>query len=169
MMADTPLFLSIVTGNFFGFHRSVTVSNMRFSVRLRQEPMSPMHKHQQIPLKMAGTRTHTTFYSPRILSPVRLPFRHTGIPVFKASEKFLNASKKFVSCRLSGVKSNTSEGLALNQGSQRRFHVATFAKVLDGRKQPIRDCQKNNRCFERKVHCLGAKNACHFVVAIEKK
>ncbi len=25
-----------------------------------------------------GTRTHTTFYSPRILSPVRLPFRHTG-------------------------------------------------------------------------------------------
>ena len=26
-----------------------------------------------------GTRTHTTFYGPRILSPVRLPFRHTGI------------------------------------------------------------------------------------------
>ena len=25
-----------------------------------------------------GTRTHTTFYSPGILSPVRLPFRHTG-------------------------------------------------------------------------------------------
>ena len=25
-----------------------------------------------------GTRTRTTFYSPRILSPVRLPFRHTG-------------------------------------------------------------------------------------------
>jgi hypothetical protein len=25
-----------------------------------------------------GTRTHTTFYSHRILSPVRLPFRHTG-------------------------------------------------------------------------------------------
>lgn len=25
-----------------------------------------------------GTRTHTTFYGPRILSPVRLPFRHTG-------------------------------------------------------------------------------------------
>src|SRR6266704_2873750 len=25
-----------------------------------------------------GTRTHTAFYSPRILSPVRLPFRHTG-------------------------------------------------------------------------------------------
>ena len=24
------------------------------------------------------TRTDTTFYSPRILSPVRLPFRHTG-------------------------------------------------------------------------------------------
>jgi len=24
------------------------------------------------------TRTHTTFYGPRILSPVRLPFRHTG-------------------------------------------------------------------------------------------
>ena len=29
-----------------------------------------------------GTRTHTTFYSPRILSPVRLPFRHTGNPMF---------------------------------------------------------------------------------------
>ena len=25
-----------------------------------------------------GTRTHTTFDGPRILSPVRLPFRHTG-------------------------------------------------------------------------------------------
>ena len=25
-----------------------------------------------------GTRTHTTFYGPRILSTVRLPFRHTG-------------------------------------------------------------------------------------------
>ena len=25
-----------------------------------------------------GTRTRTTFYSHRILSPVRLPFRHTG-------------------------------------------------------------------------------------------
>src|SRR5438067_699696 len=25
-----------------------------------------------------GTRTHTAFYGPRILSPVRLPFRHTG-------------------------------------------------------------------------------------------
>ncbi len=27
-----------------------------------------------------GTRTHTAFYGPRILSPVRLPFRHTGNP-----------------------------------------------------------------------------------------
>src|SRR5262245_24555755 len=25
-----------------------------------------------------GTRTRTTFYGPRILSPARLPFRHTG-------------------------------------------------------------------------------------------
>src|SRR5206468_9914842 len=25
-----------------------------------------------------GTRTHTAFYGPRVLSPVRLPFRHTG-------------------------------------------------------------------------------------------
>jgi hypothetical protein len=25
------------------------------------------------------TRTHTTFYGPRILSPVCLPFHHTGI------------------------------------------------------------------------------------------
>ena len=25
-----------------------------------------------------GTRTRTTFYGPGILSPVRLPFRHTG-------------------------------------------------------------------------------------------
>ena len=29
-----------------------------------------------------GTRTHTTFKGPRILSPVRLPFRHTGNPLF---------------------------------------------------------------------------------------
>ena len=29
-----------------------------------------------------GTRTHTAFYGPRILSPVRLPFRHTGAPDF---------------------------------------------------------------------------------------
>lgn len=28
-----------------------------------------------------GTRTRTTFYGPGILSPVRLPFRHTGEPV----------------------------------------------------------------------------------------
>lgn len=27
-----------------------------------------------------GTRTHTTFYGPGILSPVRLPFRHAGLP-----------------------------------------------------------------------------------------
>ena len=31
------------------------------------------------------TRTHTTFYGPRILSPVRLPFRHTGAPCANAS------------------------------------------------------------------------------------
>ena len=29
-----------------------------------------------------GTRTRTTCYSPRILSPVRLPFRHTGRRMF---------------------------------------------------------------------------------------
>lgn len=33
-----------------------------------------------------GTRTHTTFYGPRILSPVRLPFRHTGAYRFMAPE-----------------------------------------------------------------------------------
>ncbi len=27
-----------------------------------------------------GTRTRTAFYGPGILSPVRLPFRHTGMP-----------------------------------------------------------------------------------------
>ena len=32
-----------------------------------------------------GTRTHTTFYGPRILSPVRLPFRHTGNCLFKST------------------------------------------------------------------------------------
>ncbi len=31
------------------------------------------------------TRTHTTFYGPRILSPVRLPFRHTGTRCANAS------------------------------------------------------------------------------------
>src|SRR5438874_1425507 len=33
-----------------------------------------------------GTRTHTAFYGPRILSPVRLPFRHTGNRSFCRSE-----------------------------------------------------------------------------------
>ena len=32
-----------------------------------------------------GTRTHTTFYGPRILSPVRLPFRHTGNRLFTST------------------------------------------------------------------------------------
>ena len=35
-----------------------------------------------------GTRTRTTFYGPRSLSPVRLPFRHTGgqFPALKISK-----------------------------------------------------------------------------------
>ena len=38
-----------------------------------------------------GTRTHTTFYGPRILSPVRLPFRHTGIIDYEEFTNDLNA------------------------------------------------------------------------------
>ena len=37
-----------------------------------------------------GTRTHTTFYGPRILSPVRLPFRHTGNLMFAVLSVSLN-------------------------------------------------------------------------------
>jgi hypothetical protein len=37
-----------------------------------------------------GTRTHTTFYGPRILSPVRLPFRHTGNLMFAILSVSLN-------------------------------------------------------------------------------
>ena len=37
-----------------------------------------------------GTRTRTAFYGPGILSPVRLPFRHTG----KARIKYLLMSSK---------------------------------------------------------------------------
>jgi hypothetical protein len=35
-------------------------------------------KHRSAVGAGGRTRTDTTFYGPRILSPVRLPFRHTG-------------------------------------------------------------------------------------------
>jgi hypothetical protein len=38
------------------------------------------------------TRTDTTFYGPRILSPVRLPFRHTGAR--QGSQKFLTGARR---------------------------------------------------------------------------
>ena len=47
-----------------------------------------------------GTRTHTTFYGPGILSPVRLPFRHTGTTSDQARpdsyRKVLNSRKRRV-------------------------------------------------------------------------
>ena len=40
-----------------------------------------------------GTRTRTTFYSPRILSPVRLPFRHTGYLLFTTFPAVLSLTR----------------------------------------------------------------------------
>ena len=42
------------------------------------------------------TRTDTTFYGPRILSPVRLPFRHTG------NYLFLKKQRSFEACEALG-------------------------------------------------------------------
>ena len=48
-----------------------------------------------------GTRTRTTFYSPGILSPVRLPFRHTGNilaqtqPLPRSQKQLAGASSRF--------------------------------------------------------------------------
>src|SRR5271169_195753 len=57
-------------GDSFAFMRE-TVSKLSPNVRCYR--ISPINTGAG-----GGTRTHTTFYGPRILSPVRLPFRHTG-------------------------------------------------------------------------------------------
>ena len=56
-------------------------------------------EHQQVKTGAGGgTRTRTSCYGPRILSPVRLPFRHTGNRLSASSggkfSKFLHGRKQ---------------------------------------------------------------------------
>jgi hypothetical protein len=45
-------------------------------------------EHQQVKTGAGGgTRTRTSCYGPRILSPVRLPFRHSGKPCHLANAR----------------------------------------------------------------------------------
>ena len=89
-----------------------------------------------------GTRTHTTFYSPGILSPVRLPFRHTGNLMFTAIPYGSDDQHPPVPpvVRLLQPERRqprvTAKGKFRNTG--RRSRGARFTKVLAGRKQPIR-------------------------------
>ena len=78
-----------------------------------------------------GTRTHTTFYSPRILSPVRLPFRHTGNRLLTSRFVMLPTTKTFRATICATM-------IAPNRSSHIAITGNNFAKVPDGRKQPIR-------------------------------
>lgn len=69
-----------------------------------------------------GTRTHTPFYGPRILSPVRLPFRHTGA---------------FATNRVRTCKPSVARPANPPYRIKRPAHFLIFAKVPHRRKQPM--------------------------------
>ena len=79
-----------------------------------------------------GTRTRTTFYGPRILSPVRLPFRHTGNIAttiacnysFAPCLKLLRYLPRFT----------VMNGLA----TSRTLPASIYQKVFDSRKRRVR-------------------------------
>src|SRR5437867_8597023 len=99
-----------------------------------------------------GTRTHTAFYGPRILSPVRLPFRHTGNRVFsKDLRNFvyeLDARATFCATVTAMTSNVTQSDTAAKHARQSR--AAVFTKAVDGRKQPVRGLWiRNGRYYGR--------------------
>ena len=72
----------------------------------------------------------------RILSPVRLPFRHTGNPM-KSRVYALSKRSRLILChqlcRCWGMKRYPTESTEPD-GNTRQSHAPSFAKVLHGRK-----------------------------------
>src|SRR5688500_16471281 len=84
-----------------------------------------------------GTRTRTTFYSPGILSPVRLPFRHTGNTIISYLQykprDYLRLARYLVPMQ--------------SAASRRRPHPNAYRKVLDSRKRRVRGMWQRNDHF----------------------
>ena len=74
-----------------------------------------------------GTRTHTTFYGPGILSPVRLPFRHTGNPV---SSLRRHKYSKVCDNRKQAIRGDgVAVARSINSGTEERF-LPDFVRAL---------------------------------------
>jgi hypothetical protein len=83
----------------------------------------------------------------KILSPVRLPFRHTGNIDLQAGSEYLKLAAEPCAalCALSWCGCIEDSAMQGNSGISRtgdgngpNTHGLTFANVLDGRKLPIR-------------------------------
>jgi len=88
-----------------------------------------------------------------ILSPVRLPFRHTGKPMSTIVECI--SEKEYLTSRcFNAMERNASQRSSDCCKSTRanvRFHAATFAKVPAGRKQPVRGLGQRGGAILRAV------------------
>ena len=82
---------------------------------------------------MAGLEPARSF-DQRILSPLRLPFRHIGSP-----EKPMTCDgewdRRLTGCSSSGAKRNATVGKVDGGASQRR---SSYRKAVDGRNAPVR-------------------------------
>ncbi|MDB6038227.1 MAG: hypothetical protein JWM99_2068, partial [Verrucomicrobiales bacterium] len=74
------------------------------------------------------TRTDTGFYTPRILSPVRLPFRHTGKSTFEPLRSRIDRTRLSENYKHAGF-----DRIALPHA----ISAAHYTKVFQYRKQPI--------------------------------
>ena len=85
-----------------------------------------------------GTRTRTTFYRPGILSPVRLPFRHTGNLLF--TDTYVNESRPDLPlCHGNDVQCQASSSNCQAPALAVQLHnYGRYQKVRDGHKRPVR-------------------------------
>ncbi len=78
-----------------------------------------------------GTRTRTTFYGPGILSPVRLPFRHTG------NVCCFTTYNQVETLGLAVVRFKSMQATATTRKPRRD----SYRKVFDSRKRRVRGCE----------------------------
>jgi hypothetical protein len=81
---------------------------------------------------------------------VRLPFRHTGKPDFITEIRKVKIENDVGATSGATIMSMTNEVKANTPvQTERQSHEASFAKVQDGRKQPIRGLWKRRELSER--------------------
>jgi hypothetical protein len=117
-------------------------TSVRFGVRNGPVSTQPVAAHAVGNGAGGRTRTDTTFYSPRILSPVRLPFRHTGNPAHQSLTRFTIFEIDTCATVCAAIATGTTP-----ISHKRHAHAGTFAKVIDGNKQPIRGLWVRNGRF----------------------